>query len=108
MTARRATSCWQLCILITMKTNYILWSWLLRLVGIIVILPAIMPGTFVGIFPGLEDPQIRTVLLYVGFGIFLTGAVSFFVVRQLNLKRKPDRDQLDDIAEEKGKSQDPN
>lgn len=65
-----------------MKISGMVWTWILRTLGVLLLLPTIFADQFLRIFPGLEDPRIARVLFYAGISLFLSGAVLYYVFRR--------------------------
>ena len=81
-----------------MKISAFAWTYILRAIGILLLLPVMYPPPFLRVFPGLEDPRVMRVLLWAGVFIFMAGAISYFIIRSVQRKQ---RDELDDVIENK-------
>ncbi len=65
-----------------MKISAIAWTWILRGLGLLCLLPLIFANQFVWYFPAMDDPRILRALLWVGSGLFVSGAILYHVVRK--------------------------
>lgn len=68
--------------------NYITWTYLLRGVGILLLLPSLFSEQFLRWFPGLEDRRITMALFIAGVCVFVLAAVAHFVLRQRELRQR--------------------
>ena len=73
--------------------NYIVATYLVRLVGILLLIPAIFPPLFIGWFPGLEDRRASWVLFAVGITIYAGAAIAYRIL----YKREQERRRKEDI-----------
>ncbi len=62
--------------------NYVVATYLIRFVGILLVIPAIFPLTFANWFPGLEDRRIGWVLFIAGVSIYIVASVVYHILRQ--------------------------
>jgi len=73
--------------------NYIVATFLVRLVGILLLIPAIFPLGFISWFPGLEDRRASWVLFAVGIVVYAGAAVVYRIL----YRREQDRRRKEDI-----------
>jgi hypothetical protein len=57
--------------------NYVVATYLLRLVGILLILPAFFPNWFVEWFPGLEAPSMGWVFFAAGITVYVGASIVY-------------------------------
>jgi len=74
----------------SMKINAIGWTWVLRGLGILLLLPTLFADQFLRIFPGLEDPRISRALFYAGITLFLSGAILYYFFRRYAVRDESD------------------
>ena len=72
--------------------NYVVATYLVRLVGILLIIPAIMPITFANWFPGLEDRRIGCVLFMIGVAVYIGASVAYHIFRQRERRKSDERE----------------
>lgn len=64
-----------------MKISLMTWSWILRGLGMLSLLPAIFPHYFLRMLPGLEPSHFQMLLLG-GTLLFVSGAVTYHIARK--------------------------
>jgi len=57
--------------------NYVFATYLARLVGFLLLIPAIFPAWFINWFPGLEDRRASWALFAVGIAIYAGASVTY-------------------------------
>jgi len=57
--------------------SYVVATYLARLVGILLLIPAIFPALFIDWFPGLEDRRASWVLFGVGIAIYAGASIVY-------------------------------
>jgi hypothetical protein len=67
--------------------NYIVATYLVRFVGILLLIPAIFPAWFINWFPGLEDRRASWVLFAAGIAIYAGASVVY----RIFYKKEQDR-----------------
>jgi hypothetical protein len=67
--------------------NYIIATYLARLVGILLLIPAIFPAWFINWFPGLEDRRASWILFAIGITIYAGASIVY----RIFYKREQDR-----------------
>jgi len=68
--------------------TYFFWTYLARIVGILLIIPSLFPSLFFNRFPGLEDRRIAWVLFGVGAAIYIVASVVFYILKKKETERK--------------------
>jgi hypothetical protein len=81
--------------------NYATWTYLLRAVGILLLLPSLFYDQFLAWFPGLEDRRVTMVLFVAGVTVFIVAAVAHFVLRRMELRRLDKEDRAADSTDDK-------
>ena len=74
-----------------MNFNALIFTWVLRGIGILLLLPVIFTKQFLRFMPGLADPRMAQFFLFSGVGFFALGAILYFIFR----RRPPPKDKLD-------------
>lgn len=78
-----------------MKISAMAWTWILRGVGLLCLLPLIFANQFVWYFPRMDDPRILKGLLWVGSALFISGAVLYHFVHKA-AKKARESEELED------------
>jgi len=78
-----------------MKLHYTTWTYALRAVAILLLLPSLFYDQFLGWFPGLEDRRITMALFVAGVALFSLAAIAHFILRQRDLRRRAQDDNVD-------------
>lgn len=81
--------------------NYVTWTYLLRAVGILLLLPSLFYDQFLAWFPGLEDRRVTMALFVAGVTVFTVAAVAHFVLRRMELRRLDKEDRAADSTDDK-------
>jgi len=68
--------------------NYIVATYLVRLVGILLLIPAIFPLGFISWFPGLEDRRASWVLFAVGITIYAGASIVYRILYRKEQERR--------------------
>ncbi len=68
--------------------NYVVVTYLVRFVGILLVIPAILPVTFANWFPGLEDRRIGWALFGVGVLVYIGASIAYAMLRKRELARR--------------------
>ncbi len=71
------------------------WTYLLRGVGILLLLPSLFYDQFLRWFPGLEDRRVTSALFIAGVSVFAIAAITHFVLRQRELRREEQEDRAE-------------
>lgn len=66
--------------------NYMTWTYSIRALGILLLLPSLFYDQFLRWFPGLEDRRITMALFVLGVSLFMGAAVVHFILRQNELR----------------------
>jgi predicted membrane channel-forming protein YqfA (hemolysin III family) len=67
--------------------NYIVATYLVRFVGILLVIPALFPSWFLSRFPGLEDRRIGWVLFAIGIMVYAIASIVYAILRKRELNR---------------------
>jgi len=68
--------------------NYVVATYLVRFVGLLLVVPAILPVTFANWFPGLVDRRIGWGLFVAGIAIYIGASIAYHILRKKELKRR--------------------
>ena len=68
--------------------NHVVATYLVRFVGILLIIPALFPSWFQNSFPGLEDRRIGMVLFIVGVVVYIGASIAYHILRKKELARR--------------------
>jgi len=68
--------------------NYVVTTYLVRFIGILLVIPAILPETFANWFPGLVDRRIGWALFAAGIAIYIGASIVYFILRKKELARR--------------------
>jgi len=60
--------------------NYVVVTYLIRFLGILLVIPAIFPVTFANWFPGLEDRRIGWVLFGIGVLVYIGASITYAIL----------------------------
>ena len=80
--------------------NYPFWTYAMRGLGILLLLPSLFYEQFLRWFPGLEDRRITFALFVAGVAVFMTAAIAHFLLhrRELSLREKEEKEENDRSA----------
>ena len=68
--------------------SYVIVTYLIRFLGILLVVPAIFPVSFANWFPGLEDRRIGWVLFCVGTLIYIGASIAYAILHKKELVRR--------------------
>ncbi len=74
--------------------NYPFWTYAMRGVGILLLLPSLFYEQFLRWFPGLEDRRITFALFVAGVAVFMIAAIAHFLLhrRELTLREREEKE----------------
>jgi len=72
--------------------NYVIATYLVRFVGILLVIPALMPITFANWFPGLEDRRIGWALFAIGVSVYIGASIAYHIFRQRERRKLNERE----------------
>ncbi|MCL2282389.1 MAG: hypothetical protein FWC26_03635 [Fibromonadales bacterium] len=72
--------------------NYIVATYLIRLVGVLLIIPSLMPITFSRWFPGLIAESTRWVPFIAGVAIYIGASIAYHIFRQRERRKANERE----------------
>ena len=70
--------------------NYFVATYLVRFVGILLIILSLFPSLFLNWFPGLEDRRATWVLFGIGVLVYAGAAIIFQILRKKERERNRD------------------
>ncbi|MDR1811875.1 MAG: hypothetical protein LBQ87_03535 [Candidatus Fibromonas sp.] len=68
--------------------NYVVVTYLIRFLGILLIVPAIFPVTFANWFPGLEDRRIGWVFFGAGTLVYIGASITYAILSKKESVRR--------------------
>jgi len=68
--------------------TYFFWTYLARFIGMLLVIPSLVPSLFYNRFPGLEDRRIAWILFGIGVTIYIVASVVFHIFRKKEQERR--------------------
>jgi hypothetical protein len=68
--------------------TYFFWTYLVRGLGLLLVLPSLFPSMFINWFPGLEDRRIAWILFAVGVAVYIGASVVFQICKKRERTKK--------------------
>jgi hypothetical protein len=68
--------------------NYMVATYIVRILGILLVIPAMFPSWFLNWFPGLEDRRVSWVLFALGIAIYGGASLIFFIFNKKEQARR--------------------
>jgi hypothetical protein len=75
--------------------SYVVATFLARIVGILLLIPAIFPVWFINWFPGLEDRRASWVLFAIGITVYVGASIVYRIFYKKEQARR--RVEMEDI-----------
>jgi drug/metabolite transporter superfamily protein YnfA len=68
--------------------NYVIWTYVLRAIALVMILLGLFPSFLYRWLPGLESQNVTSALFVAGAVLFIVAAVSYAVLRKKELAER--------------------